>query len=132
MGKSTIQELRKERKACFELMAELARQSADRHKCRVLVSPANSISMAMQLRIDGVGEAQLTELGSILYSKRVMGHRIVVPASKETKIGPLAFGNYGSHAEDYPHLPYITFASAVGTRPQELKEFFLRLDESIK
>lgn len=61
-----------------------------------------------------------------------MGHRIVVTAEKQTKIGPLNFINYGSHAEDYPFLPYITFASAVGTRPQELKDFFTRLDESIK
>jgi hypothetical protein len=61
-----------------------------------------------------------------------MGHRIIVPTKKPTVIGGIAFTNYGSHAEDYSHLPYITFASAVGTQPEELKQFFSRLEESIK
>ena len=61
-----------------------------------------------------------------------MGHRIVSSSNKITKIGPLSFSNYGSHHEAYQHLPYITFASAVGTKIEELKQFFQRLDESIK
>jgi hypothetical protein len=113
-------------------MGELAREVAGKHKCRVLESPANTISMAMQLNIEGIESDQLTELGSILYSKRVMGHRIVVPTAKKTKIGELTFDNYGSHAKNYPSLPYITFASAVGTLPEELSQFFIRLEESIK
>lgn len=99
-------------------MGELAKQVANKHKCRILESPGNSISMGMQLTLDGIDVNHLTELGSILYSKRVMGHRIIVPTSKKNKIGELSFSNYGSHAEDYAHLPYITFASAVGTKPE--------------
>lgn len=68
-------------------MGTLAKSAAVRHKCRVLESPSNSISMAMQLDIDGIDSSNLTELGSILYSKRVMGHRIIVPTGKLTKIG---------------------------------------------
>jgi hypothetical protein len=52
MGKSTIRELKKERKACFELMGELAKNVAGKYKCRVLESPGNSISMAMHLSLE--------------------------------------------------------------------------------
>lgn len=51
MGKSTIRELMKERKACFKLMEELAKEAAERHKCRVLSSPTNTISMTIQLTL---------------------------------------------------------------------------------
>ena len=43
----------------------------------------------------------MTELGSILYSKRVMGHRVVDKSSKETTICKNTFKNYGSHHNDY-------------------------------
>lgn len=60
-----------------------------------------------------------------------MGHRIIVASEKETKIGDSLFKNYGSHKNDYPYLPYITFASAVGTNPKEIKLFFERFEDSI-
>ncbi len=74
----------------------------------------NSISIGMNLgKIED--ENYLTQLGSILYSKRVMGHRIVVRSQKLTKIAEKSFINYGSHNDNYPLLPYMTFACAVGT-----------------
>jgi hypothetical protein len=61
-------------------------------------------------------EKDVTNLGSILYSKRVMGHRIVAGSDKISKIGTNSFKNYGSHSDCYSKLPYITFACAVGTK----------------
>lgn len=83
---------------------------------KLIQSPGNAISMAMQLKLPNCHN--VTELGSILYSKRVMGHRIVVASDTTTKIGSLSFRNYGSHTDKYGCLPYITFASAVGTKPE--------------
>ena len=60
-------------------------------------------------------EADITNLGSILYSKRVMGHRIIAATDKVNKIGKDSFKNYGSHSDTYSFLPYMTFACAVGT-----------------
>jgi hypothetical protein len=60
-------------------------------------------------------EADVTSLGSILYSKRVMGHRIIAATDKVSKVGKNSFKNYGSHSDAYPFLPYVTFACAVGT-----------------
>ena len=63
-------------------------------------------------------ETDVTSLGSILYSKRVMGHRIIAITDKLNKIGKDSFKNYGSHCDAYPFLPYITFACAVGTEKE--------------
>ena len=77
-------------------------------------------------------EADITSLGSILYSKRVMGHRIIAATDKVSKVGKSIFKNYGSHSDAYPFLPYVTFACAVGTEKEEVKQFFMRLEESWK
>lgn len=61
-----------------------------------------------------------------------MGHRIVARSENKTPLGGYKFSNYGSHSEDYPYLPYITFACAVGTKRDEIDKFFDRLDEAIK
>ena len=45
--------------------------------------------------------------------------------------GVLSFSNYGSHCEDFPFLPYITFAAAVGSKEEEIKVFFSRLEEAV-
>lgn len=38
-----------------------------------------------------------TELGAILYGKKVMGHRILT-AKKEAKVFGIPFKNYGTHS----------------------------------
>ena len=78
------------------------------------------------------GEKKVTELGSILYSKRVMGHRILSQAEKDTKIGDHSFKNYGSHTNNYPFLPFMTFACAIGTQIEEITVFFERLASAFK
>lgn len=68
------------------------------------------------MHLSGLKDSEMaTKLGSILFSKRVMGHRIVAATDKITKIGVDSFKNYGSHSDNYPFLPYITFACAVGS-----------------
>ena len=47
-----------------------------------------------------------------------MGHRIVTSTEKLTKIGDKTFKNYGSHCDNYPFLPYMTFACAIGTKAE--------------
>jgi len=39
------------------------------------------------------------------------------------KLEGINFNNYGSHAETYPHLPYITVASAIGSKAEEVQDF---------
>ena len=42
--------------------------------------------MAMSLKNQTTDPSSITELGSILYSKRVMGHRIVTSTTKKNKV----------------------------------------------
>ena len=80
---------------------------------------SNTISVCMHL--SGLkNEENATKLGSILFSKRVMGHRIVTSSEKLTKIGQNSFKNYGSHSDSYPFMPYITFSCAVVSQKEEL------------
>ena len=117
MGKKSIQELKIERKNNFAELNKAAGVFAQKQGCKVLKTPGNSISIGLHLT-KLQHEEQVTRLGSILYSKRVMGHRIVTSTEKLTKIGNLTFKNYGSHCDSYPFLPYMTFACAVGTKTQ--------------
>lgn len=95
------------------------------------MTPGNSISIAMHLG-ELKEEKDITDLGAILYSKRVMGHRVLAESAKITKIGENSFTNYGSHCPKYAYLPYITFACAVGTKKEEIDLFFERLLQSWK
>lgn len=97
MGKKTIHELKTERKTLFQYLLTAGRSFADKHGCKVLSTPTNSISIAMHLGEGLKEEKDVTDLGAILYSKRVMGHRILAQSAKVTKIGENKFINYGSH-----------------------------------
>ena len=108
-------------------MQATAHDFAKEHELKLLVTKGNSISMAMHFPPENplYGDS-LTQLGAILYSKRVMGHRVVSASARKTKIVGVEFSNYGSHHEAYPCLPYITFACAVGTQKEEVIKFFGR------
>jgi O-phospho-L-seryl-tRNASec:L-selenocysteinyl-tRNA synthase len=49
MGKSTLKDLKKERKVNFEQMKKLGTAFAEKYKCKILESPGNTISIGMQL-----------------------------------------------------------------------------------
>lgn len=86
MGKATLLALKKERKINYEFMRETALEFAKSYGLAVLSTPANTISIAMSVAALGVPDDEITRLGSILYSKRVMGHRIIARSDKITNI----------------------------------------------
>lgn len=55
----------------------------------------------------------MTKLGAILYSKRIMGSRILTEKLNK-KICNIDFKNYGSHSDEKCNLPYLTVAVAMG------------------
>ena len=75
-----------------------------------------------------------TYFGSYLFSRRVSGVRVINSSNgKLQAIGPtpdLAFVNYGSHADEYPVLPFFTAASAIGQTHSEIDLFITRLDDA--
>ena len=57
---------------------------AEKNSCKVLQTPANTISIGMSL--EGCKFKEPGELGAILYTNKVMGHRILSKSEKITKI----------------------------------------------
>lgn len=63
---------------------------------RVLDTRENTISLGLTLgKI--MKDQEATELGAILYSKKVMGHRILSAKQDVQKFCGKEFHNYGSH-----------------------------------
>lgn len=117
MGKKGLQDLYKERKEHYAYFLERLGEYCARSGDRILHTPENSISIALtiskaleKLKID---PSNPTELGSYLFKRRVMGARVVGFSSKSME--GIKFANYGSHSENYPELPYITVACAIGS-----------------
>ena len=92
---------------------------------RVLDLKQNSISIAFTvsgiLEKVGLDKGKATELGALLFKRRVMGARVVGHGKKE--ISGFVFTNYGSHVEDYPFLPYMTVACSIGSEKEDIDKF---------
>lgn len=115
MGKTGIKRLYKERKENFKYMKEKAQTVMQRLGERVLETRDNSISLGLTLG-NILKDQDPVELGSVLYSKKVMGHRILTSKDEAQKLCGNTFSNYGSHHQHYPFLPYMTIACAIGTQ----------------
>lgn len=60
-----------------------------------------------------------------------MGTRITVPKPSKEVCG-IKFKNYGSNLEiNYPHLPYMTMACAIGVKKEEIDEFIEKLNDAL-
>lgn len=142
MGKKGYAALLKERKENLVYFKQKLSDLAKEHNESVLNTPNNTISIVLTLK--HVREYMLDEeikkesklkkdtfLGSLLYSKRVMGSR-VISVSKEKEVCGLKFKNYGSHIDEYANLPYMTAACAIGLKKEEIDWFIARLDEALK
>ena len=55
----------------------------------------------------------------------------VVAKGPPKAISSIEFQNYGSHCDDYPHLPYFTVAAAIGMRTDEIDKFLDRLEKGV-
>jgi len=124
MGKKKYVQLVKERVACFKLLKDGLKAILEPYGEKVLESPSNKISIAFtigKLCQDEKFKGDPTYFGSYLFKRRVMGARVV--GKTPQKLEGINFNNYGSHAETYPHLPYITVASAIGSKAEEVQNF---------
>ena len=65
-----------------------------------------------------------------MFSRRVSGLR-VLKESPEKEIAGIKFKNYGSHSDNYSHLPFFTVAAAIGVKQKEIDLFLKRLDDAL-
>jgi O-phospho-L-seryl-tRNASec:L-selenocysteinyl-tRNA synthase len=68
----------------------------------------------------------LTELGSMLFTRRVSGARVVKLGVKQT-IDTYEFVNYGSHSSS-SSFSYLTVAAAIGIEETDIELFMKKFD----
>ena len=51
-------------------------------------------------------------------------------SNKKASVGGIEFSNYGSHCNDYPALPYLNAAAAIGQTEGEIHLFLQKLEEA--
>jgi len=73
---------------------------------------------------------QITQFGSMLFTRCISGTRIV-PRNETKTISGHTFVGFGSSHETYAH-DYMTAACAVGMCEEEMNEFFIRLEKAWK
>ncbi|XP_054713888.1 O-phosphoseryl-tRNA(Sec) selenium transferase-like [Uloborus diversus] len=92
----------------------------------VLNAPKNCISVAFSLgQFESLNRAAITEIGSMLFSKFVMGTRVVAPGDVKT-IGSYEFKNWGAHT-DSNFKPYLTASAAIGIKKTDIDVFIKHL-----
>ncbi|EAR84373.1 O-phosphoseryl-tRNA(Sec) selenium transferase (macronuclear) [Tetrahymena thermophila SB210] len=139
MGKKGLKDLLSQRKENLQYLKDCLQKFAERHSERLLDIKENTISLALTLTTmkeqiilekEQENEKDITSLGGILYSKRVMGSRIL---SNQTKsVCGIKFKNYGSHSDSFTYLPYMTIACAIGMEKKEIDQFLLKLEDSFQ
>jgi len=155
MGESTYRELLEKRNALFQKMMSGLEPIATKYGEKLIVSPKNTISIAVSLaeldrREDeakakaaaagGAGadegaetkgkqkQVGATFLGSMLFQRSVSGCRVVARSSKVTRIEASEFSGWGSHMTAYP-CSYFTAACAIGQTEEDVALFLERLDK---
>ena len=140
MGERRYRELLEERAVLFKKMLAGLEPIATKYGEKIILSPRNTISVAVSLagldaREDAAtGEssdkkkAGATYLGSMLFQRSVSGCRVVARSSKVTKIEASEFSGWGSHVTGHP-FSYFTAAYAIGQTEEDVKLFLERLDK---
>lgn len=129
LGSKGYKQLLTDRKDMYKYLEEQLKQCAERHGEKLLDVKHNPISMAISLPV--MEEKEVTEIGSMLFTRFVSGARVVARTGKETSVSGLTFRNFGSHSNNYP-CSYLTAAAAVGMTKCDVDTFISRLDQVFK
>jgi len=125
MGRSGLIDLIQKRKKFFLLFYEKLDQWAKTNDEFLLSSKQLSpISIAVSLK--HLPNERLTELGSMLFTRRISGARVVQLGTKQ-KIENYEFDNYGSHSSR-SQFSYLTVAAAIGIEENDIENFMKKFD----
>ncbi|KAI9895763.1 hypothetical protein PsorP6_018944 [Peronosclerospora sorghi] len=136
MGKIKFRRLLEERKHLAKRMrGKLEELAAEFGECVVQVS-SNEISFALTLATfcSEVTNQQdksrcLTSLGAMLFSRGVSGARVVSCLDRKIIDGHV-FNSFGAHHDNFP-VAYVTFACALGMKPNEVDSLIAKLRKTI-
>ncbi|XP_067935785.1 O-phosphoseryl-tRNA(Sec) selenium transferase-like [Watersipora subatra] len=127
MGSSGFKALLRQRKELYGYLKEEVGQVAAKYNERILCTPGNPISIGVTLSHKEMASHELTEIGSMLFTRNVSGLRVVT-CKDEKEINGHTFHGFGSHHDAYPS-PYFTVAAAIGMTAADVDTFCKRLDK---
>jgi O-phospho-L-seryl-tRNASec:L-selenocysteinyl-tRNA synthase len=134
MGKDKYKFLIADRKEKYIYLKDIMSKIAMKYSERILENSYNNkISLAMTLSNickNAGSKNDITYLGSLFYSRQISGIKIIAP-SGINDISGYKFNNYGSHIENYPHLPYCAFACAIGITKDEIDSFAVKFEDIV-
>ncbi|XP_043218845.1 O-phosphoseryl-tRNA(Sec) selenium transferase-like [Amphibalanus amphitrite] len=116
-----------ERKRMYTELQQRMMQLAERHGERLLLTRNNPISIGMTLTGRGGDRTELTQIGSMLYTRCVSGTRVIAPGDTKVIAGH-QFEGWGAHHSHYPHA-YLTAAAAIGITETDVERFIGQLDK---
>lgn len=135
LGSDEYRCMLKERKECFLYLKNELQKLAEKYNEKVFDTPNNPISIGFTLNQFGNITKDLTEIGSMLFTRLVSGVRVIVPGeSKSVTPNGHIFKNFGSHSNG-SDTPYFTAAAAIGIKREDIDLFIKRLHkilESVK
>jgi O-phospho-L-seryl-tRNASec:L-selenocysteinyl-tRNA synthase len=125
MGKNGLIDLIQKRKNLFHIFYDKLSQWAKDNDESVLSSKQFSpISIAISLK--HLPNERLTELGSMLFTRRISGARVIKLGTKQ-KIDTYEFMNYGAHSSNIQYS-YLTVAAAIGIEENDIDIFMKKFD----
>lgn len=128
LGFQGYQNLLSQRTIVFKYLNEQLKILSSKHNERVLDTPHNQISLGMSLsNFQKLDQKELTNIGSMLFTRCVSGTRVIPVYSNETIIGPHMFTNFGAHSNNYT-CSYLTAAAAIGIKIEDVDTYIKRLD----
>ena len=125
MGKQGLINLINKRKILFNIFYEKLSQWAKDNDEHILSSKQFSpISIALSLK--NISNEHVTELGSMLFTRRISGARVVKLNTKQI-IDTYEFINYGAHSSNIQYS-YLTVAAAIGIEENDIEIFMKKFD----
>ena len=130
MGKKKYIELITLRKQNYTKLKTTMKKIAEKYGEKIIENPNNKISICLTLNNickDAKNKAEVTYFGSLFYYRQISGIRVI---AKEDPLdfNGFKFTNYGSHCDNYNHLPYCSFAAAIGMSEVEVYFLFSHFD----
>ncbi|XP_002741399.1 O-phosphoseryl-tRNA(Sec) selenium transferase-like [Saccoglossus kowalevskii] len=128
LGSKGYKKLLADRKDMYKYLSQEISKVTALHGERLLNTKNNTISLAISLSQLQGNTKQLTEFGSMLFTRFVSGTRVIAHESPPLVVSGYEFNNYGAHTNRYP-CTYLTAAAAIGMTKDDVDMFVKRLDK---
>lgn len=127
LGINGYKKLLSERKECMLYLKEKLELITSKYNEKVIETKNNRISVAITLS-NLKSKKDISEIGSMLFTRCVSGTRVIISDGNSKMINDCLFKNWGSHFDSYP-FTYLTAASAIGIKKDDVDIFIKRLDK---